>query len=349
MVDGAVDLGAFGHEGVDDLGLLVDVGGRHGGVTGIDGGALVTTELEGGLLAQQIHVGFPQRIDGSHVLPVAVEGIGHHFVTGGQETGDDVLAKVVGGIGVFLVGDQSVPQHLPVEAVNAHGSVGGLGLGGLFLELVDGIVGVGVQNTETGSLRQGDASHGDGAGSLVLFMVGHHVGVVHLIDVVAGENHHIVGVEAIHKIDVLVNGVGGTLVPAGFLVVTLVGGQNLRAGMGLVQVPGLTVSDILIQLQRLILGQNTHSVDAGVDTVAQRKIDDTVFAAEGNGRLGGFLRQDLKPAALAAGKQHRNYALFLKIHGHSSLCRFFENLPLTRRFVSASLGFVQMFGDIYPL
>ena len=119
--------------------------------------------------------------------------------------------------------------------------------------------------------------------------------------------------------------------------------------MGLVQVPRLSVSDILIQLQRLILGQNTHSVDAGVDTVAQRKIDDTVFAAEGNGRLGGFLRQDLEPAALAAGKQHRNYALFLKIHGHSSLCRFFENLPLTRRFVSASLGFVQMFGDIYPL
>ena len=183
----------------------------------------------------------------------------------------------------------------------------------------------------------------------MLFVVGHHGGVVHLVDVVAGENDHVVGVEAVHEVDVLINGVGRALVPAGFLVVTLIGGQNLRAGMGLVQVPGLSVSDILIQLQRLILGQNTHSVDAGVDTVAQRKIDDTVFAAEGNGRLGGFLRQNLKPAALSAGKQHRNYALFLKIHGHSSLCRFFENLPLTRRFVSASLGFVQMFGDIYPL
>ena len=349
MVDGAVDLGAFGHEGVDNLGLLVDVGGRHGGVTGIDGGALVSPELEGRLLAQQIHVGFPQRIDGSYVLPVAVEGIGHHFVTGGQETGDDVLAKVVGGIGVFLVGDQGVPQHLPVEAVNAHGSVGGLGLGGLFLEFVNGVVGVGIQDTEAGSLRQRDISHGDGAGSLMLFVVGNHIGVVHLVDVVAGENDHVVGVEAVHEVDVLINGVGGAFVPAGFLVVTLIGGQNLRAGMGLVQVPGLSVSDILIQLQRLILGQNTHSVDAGVDTVAQRKIDDTVFAAEGNGRLGGFLRQNLEPTALSAGKQHRNYALFLKIHGHSSLCRFFENLPLTRRFVSAALGFVQMFGDIYPL
>ena len=175
-------------------------------------------------------------------------------------------------------------------------------------------------------------------------MVGHHVGVVHLIDVVAGENHHIVGVEAIHKIDVLVNGVGGTLVPAGFLVVTLVGGQNLGAGMGLVQIPGLTVADILIQLQGLILGQNANGVDAGVDTVAQRKINDTVFAAEGNGRLGGFLRQNLKPAALAAGKQHRNYALFLKIHGHSSLCRFLR----ISRFWCLSRFYAHVCGDIYP-
>ena len=82
MVDGAVDLGAFGHEGVDDLGLLVNVGGRHGGVAGVDGGALVAPELEGRFLAQQIHVGFPQRIDGSHVLPVAVKLIGKEPVPG---------------------------------------------------------------------------------------------------------------------------------------------------------------------------------------------------------------------------------------------------------------------------
>ena len=33
---------------------------------------------------------------------------------------------------------------------------------------------------------------------------------------------------------------------------------------------------------------------------------------------GGFLRQDLQTAALAAGQQHGDYTFFLKIHGHSS-------------------------------
>ncbi len=192
-------------------------------------------------------------------------------------------------------------------------------MGGLLLELIDGVVGVGVQDAEPGGLRQGDVPHGDGAGGVVLFVVCDHGGVVHLIDVVAGEDHHVVRVKAVHEVDVLVDGVGGALVPAGLLVVALVGGQHLGAGMGLVQAPGLAVADVLVELQRLILGQDAHGIDAGVDAVGQGEVDDAVLTAEGDGRLGGFLRQNLQAAALAAGQQHGDYAFLLKIHGHSSL------------------------------
>jgi len=88
--------------------------------------------------------------------------------------------------------------------------------------------------------------------------------------------------------------------------------------MGLVQTPGLAVADVLVELQRLILGENTYGVDTGIDAVGKGKVDDAVLAAEGDGRLGGFLRQNLQTAALATGQKHGDAAFFLKIHGHSS-------------------------------
>ena len=99
----------------------------------------------------------------------------------------------------------------------------------------------------------------------------------------------------------------------------LIGRQNLGAGVGFVQTPGLAVADVLVELQGLVLGENTYGVDTGIDAVGQRKVDDAVLAAEGDGRLGGFLRQNLQTAALATGQQHGDYTFFLKIHGHSSL------------------------------
>ena len=91
--------------------------------------------------------------------------------------------------------------------------------------------------------------------------------------------------------------------------------------MALVQAPGLAVADVLVQLQGLILGQDTHGIDPGVYAVTQGKVNDPVFAAEGDGGLGGLLRQNLQTAALAAGQKHGDYAFFLKIHGHSSLLK----------------------------
>ena len=321
MADGTVDLTALSHKGIDNLGGGINVGGGEGGIAGVNLGALIAPDVESRLLAQQIHVGFPQGGDGAHVLPVAVEVISHQLVTVGEQHGDDVLAEIVAGIGIFLVCNQSFPQNFPGEAVNAHGGVGGLGLFGLLLKLINGVVGVGIQDAEAAGFFQGHGAHGDGAGGTVLLVECHHLGVVHLIDMVAGQNHHILRVEAVDEVNVLIDGVGGALVPALLLVMPLVGGQHLSTGVGLVQVPGLAVADVFIQLQRLILGEDAHGVNAGIDAVGQRKVNNAVFAAEGNGRLGGFFRQHIQSAALAAGQKHGNTAFFLKVHGHSSLCK----------------------------
>ena len=100
----------------------------------------------------------------------------------------------------------------------------------------------------------------------MLFVVGHHGGVVHLVDVVAGEHHYIFRVVLLNKIDVLVNGVGRALIPLG-ATDGLIRGENMYAAVLAVQIPGLTVAQIVVQFQRLILGQYANGVNTAVDAV----------------------------------------------------------------------------------
>ena len=126
---------------------------------------------------------------------------------------------------------------------------------------------------------------------------------------VPAQHGHILGIIAVHKGDVLIDGVGGALVPGlGFGLG--IGGQHVGPAPVAVQVPGLAVADIIVEFQGLVLGEHPHSVDAGVDAVGQREINDAVLAAEGHRRLGGVLGQHIQAAALAAGQKHGNALFF---------------------------------------
>ena len=134
-------------------------------------------------------------------------------------------------------------------------------------------------------------------------MIGQHLGIVHFIDVVAGEDEDILRIIPVNKIDILIDGVGRALIPLGALNL-LVRGQDVDTAVVPVQIPRLTVADIIVELQRLILRQDADRVDTGIDTVGERKINNSVFSAVGDRRLGDLLRQDAKATALPPCKQH---------------------------------------------
>lgn len=50
------------------------------------------------------------------------------------------------------------------------------------------------------------------------------------------------------------------------------------------------------------MGQDAHGVNAGIDAVGKREVNDAVFAAEREGRLCDTLCERIEPAALSAGK-----------------------------------------------
>ena len=78
----------------------------------------------------------------------------------------------------------------------------------------------------------------------------------------------------------------------------------MDAAMQAVKVPRLAVADVFIQDQRLILGQDANGVNIRVDTVGQRKVDDTVLTAERNRRLSQLLGQRVEARTLAASQDH---------------------------------------------
>ena len=129
---------------------------------------------------------------------------------------------------------------------------------------------------------------------------------------VAGEDDDILGVVAVEKVNVVVNGIGGALVPfaAGLRGVRR---EDMHAAPTGVEIPRCARAEIPVEQRRLILDQHADGIDAGVDAVGKGKIDHAVFPAERHGGLGDLLRQNTQTAALAARQEH-GYA-FLFSHG----------------------------------
>ena len=116
-------------------------------------------------------------------------------------------------------------------------------------------------------LGHGDLLHGNGAGRVVLLMGAQHLGVVHFIDVVAGEDQHVVRIVHLDESNVLIDGVGRAGEPGALFMGAQVGRQDVHAAVGHVKVPGLSVADVAVELQGAVLGQNTNGVNARVCAV----------------------------------------------------------------------------------
>ncbi len=137
-----------------------------------------------------------------------------------------------------------------------------------------------------------------GAGLDVLLQ---HLLVVHFIDVVAGQDDHVLRAVALDDVDVLIDGVGGAEIPHG-LRHALRGRQHVETlvALGAEEVPAaLHVADEAV---RLVLGRHRDAADARVQRVRQREIYDARLAAEINGGLGAPVSQFHKTAAASAGQ-----------------------------------------------
>jgi len=313
--DGAgADDGVDGHAGAarlaeDELGGRVLVGARAHGP-----GFVV--EVEGGGDAGDVHVGFVVGLQGADVAPVerfllvfVDEVVGVHLVAA-EETRQDVVAEVVFGVRVFGVLDEFGQEDVGVEEIDTHGDIdhvgveGGadFGLLGFFFEADDLAGAAYFDDTEGGDLGGRDGQSGDGDVGVGVDVALHHESVVHLVNVVAGEDEDILWFFGADGVDVLVDGIGSALVPG--LGDALHRREDLDEFAELVgddRAPALP--DMAVEGERFVLGEDVDVAEVGVDAVGESDVDDAVLAGEGYGRLGAIAGEWEEAVAGTTGKQ----------------------------------------------
>src|SRR5205085_11971689 len=108
--------------------------------------------------------------------------------------------------------------------------------------------------------------------------------IVHSIDMVAGEHENDLVLVLGHELEVLVDRIGRARVPIGVLS-ALVRLEQPHAADRSVQIPRSPDADVVVQRMRSVLGEDGDIIDARIDAVAQREVDDAVLPAEGYGWL----------------------------------------------------------------
>ncbi|PAV92443.1 hypothetical protein WR25_20465 [Diploscapter pachys] len=267
----------------------------------------------------EVDIGLPIGVDRADVAP-----IGGGLLAGAHaacreavrlrlavldEVRNDVLAEIARGARRVGVAAQLFDQELRAEDVDAEAGERDVGLardrrriGRLFDEVDDPVGLIDVHHAERDRLHPRNLHAGNrDVGATVAMLLEHHF-VIHLVDVIAGQDHHIFDVIGLDDVDVLVDRVGGAFIPLEFAD-PLAGGQDVEAfvAFGAQEVPAaLQVAD---QRMRLVLGRDADAADARIDRVRQREIDDPALAAEIDRGLGARVGQFHQPAAAPA-RQH---------------------------------------------
>src|ERR1700733_13832703 len=229
-------------------------------------GPLAVVEIELRRDGDQVQVGLVEGIDGAHVAPVACLLVinvakivsDHPRVT--ECGGKHVLAEVVGGIRVASVFPQNAQQHVRTENIDAHGGAHhirvedrgrGVAMAGLLLEADDAVVRPDLGDAETLGFPGVDLDGGDGDVGVVQAVPIDHLAIIHLVNVVGGEDQGEVGLFDEDALAILEDGIGGAEEP--ILADGLHGRDNLDkfAELGRQDVPA--VADVPYQIERFVL------------------------------------------------------------------------------------------------
>ena len=133
----------------------------------------------------------------------------------------------------------------------------------------------------------------------------HHLVEVHPIQMVAGEDQVVVGVQVDEVRHGAPHRIGRALEPVGGLG-RLLGGDDVDERLREV-VEAVGLADVPIERRGIELRQHEDAPDAGVQAVADRDVDEPVLAADRHGRLGAAVGEGVEALALPAAQDDRQY------------------------------------------
>jgi hypothetical protein len=207
--------------------------------------------------------------------------------------GDQILAEVMTGTRRDGVLFQQSKQVVSTEYIDPHARQRCIGLlrhggriGGLFDEVDDVPIGIDRHHAKTTGFvpRHLDTPHRDTtpAGDVVF----QHHRVIHLVDVITGQNHHVIRWCGIaNDVEVLPDRIRRTAIPV-LLIHPLLRREQVDELVHFVAHETPAALQMAQQGVRLVLGDDADASQARIEAIGQSKIDDSELAAKVHGWLG---------------------------------------------------------------
>ena len=134
---------------------------------------------------------------------------------------------------------------------------------------------------------------------------------IHTVELIAGENQHVIMGLVTQMLEIATNRVGGSLIPIAGLI-GLLGREDIdETAAKRVEVE--RVLDVPVQRRSMKLGQDKDSIDARIDTIADRNIDEAVFARKRDSGLTTFGREGVQAGAATTAHDDCDY-FFIRAH-----------------------------------
>src|SRR5699024_4108499 len=163
--------------------------------------------------------------------------------------------------------NQKFPKSLPIKYVDTHRSKIALRVFGFLLKLDDLAGLIGVHDTEPACLPDGYLDDGDGCFGILSLMLGQHLGIIHLVDMVAGKDQKVIGTVIVNKVNVLGNSICGSAVNIQIGICFFTGRQNKNTAVLRVQSPTSSDGYIAVQKDGFILCEYADNIDTAVGAV----------------------------------------------------------------------------------
>ncbi len=264
-------------------------------------GSSWSAKRNGRVVAEEVHVGLVEGLDGPNVLPVALKHVREHPVRV-DGTRNDVLPEVRQTvvqqleenipvedvdahrrqIQVILTGDSERPVLPPVQTQRFQDSR----LLGLFNKPGDAVFAVHLEDSQRTRLLGRHGKGRDRQVSRLLDVRTHDIAEIHLVELVTGENQR-VGEVIVPEVDqVLSDGISGALVPRRVREGLLRGEDLDETTVEMVELEALR--DMPMKRSGIELRQQVHPRDSGVDAVGDWDIDQPILAGERRGGLRTF-------------------------------------------------------------
>ena len=191
----------------------------------------------------ELHISFPVRTKGSYIFPVSVVFVCKNTLPLIKAVWDHMHTKVT--VLHILVCNERFFQCFPAENINSHGRKIALWLCRFLLELTNTVLLIGHYDTKTACLLHRHRHNCDGNIRIVLLMEIKHHFIVHLIDMVSGQDQYIFRIVTVYVFHILINSIRCTGIPftsATFLIWL----QNRNTTVITIQIPRNTNTDMRI-------------------------------------------------------------------------------------------------------